>query len=172
MKCGRFVSFFPRPFLIGTIGGVGWFLLATAVEISTRLTWSWTLDFCRDLFRPAILQLWSASLITALVLQLVQRRVRHSMLVPGYFMVITAVFYAILAISGTEISQARDAGWLLSIEKSDSVDASFYRYWTLIDFNLIHWVSIVKTIPTMLALTAFGLLHVPINVRSFFVILR
>lgn len=37
---------------------------------------------------------------------------------------------------------------------------------TVVDFNLIHWGALAQTIPSMFALTFFGILHVPINVPS------
>ncbi len=37
---------------------------------------------------------------------------------------------------------------------------------TYADFKLVHWGAVAQTIPSMLALTFFGVLHVPINVPS------
>jgi sulfate permease, SulP family len=36
-RLGSLIGFFPRHILIGCIGGVGWFLVATAVEVSARI---------------------------------------------------------------------------------------------------------------------------------------
>ena len=38
--------------------------------------------------------------------------------------------------------------------------------WTLIDFETVQWGVIVKLVPTMIALTVFSLMHVPINIPS------
>jgi SulP family sulfate permease len=37
LKLGSLIGFFPRHILVGTIGGVGWFLVATGIEVSGRL---------------------------------------------------------------------------------------------------------------------------------------
>jgi sulfate permease, SulP family len=39
--------------------------------------------------------------------------------------------------------------------------------WTVIDFNVVSWSAIGDSIPTLIALTLFSLIHVPINIPAY-----
>ena len=41
-----------------------------------------------------------------------------------------------------------------------------YELTQMLDFGAVDWTAIVATVPAMLALTFFGILHVPINVPA------
>ena len=59
-KLGRLSEFFPRHILVGTIGGVGAFLLVTGLEVSTRTeeTDGFSLELLRRFFSASVLPLW------------------------------------------------------------------------------------------------------------------
>ncbi|CAG8697351.1 9687_t:CDS:2, partial [Acaulospora colombiana] len=76
-KLGSLIEFFPRHILVGCIGGVGWFLVATAIEVSARLDSN--LTFSYEMFRTLFLDLhtlslWSSALILALILRSIQHK--------------------------------------------------------------------------------------------------
>ena len=77
-RLGALIGFTPRHLLIGLIGGVGYFLLATGVEVSARLPGNleYNLDTLRQLFRLNTVFLWTVPLVLALVLLTIQRFVR------------------------------------------------------------------------------------------------
>src|ERR1700731_2101910 len=54
---GYIVGFIPRHILIGCIGGVGWFLVATGFEVTARLDGNLTYDTTtlRKMFEPGTL---------------------------------------------------------------------------------------------------------------------
>ncbi|KAJ3383273.1 hypothetical protein HDU92_004274 [Lobulomyces angularis] len=59
----------------------------------------------------------------------------------------------------------RLSGWLFSLPKNNG-EVPFYTYWTYFDFSLIDVEAFFACVPTILALTFFGILHVPINVPA------
>jgi sulfate permease, SulP family len=76
-KFGYMAGFIPRHILIGCIGGVGWFLVATGFEVSARMDGSleYNLDTLKRLIRPDTLPLWIVPLLLATVLFVLQAKV-------------------------------------------------------------------------------------------------
>src|SRR5271154_2861012 len=64
---GSLMGFFPRHILIGCIGGVGWFLVATGLEVSARLKGNldYNLSTFQKLFQPDTVVLWLTPLTLA-----------------------------------------------------------------------------------------------------------
>lgn len=60
-KLGALIGFFPRHILIGCIGGVGYFLVATGVEVSARLDGNleYDLNTLNKLFQADTIALWT-----------------------------------------------------------------------------------------------------------------
>ncbi|KAI9490568.1 sulfate transporter family-domain-containing protein [Zychaea mexicana] len=163
---GSLIGFFPRHILVGTIGGVGWFLVITGIEVAGRLdeNFDYTIPMFRKVFLDShTLMLWSAALGAALVLRLIQQRYNNALVVPAYYMVLPIAFYFVLAIARLDVNQVRDAGWIFPLVKSD---LPFWHFYTNFNFAMVDWQAIAKTVPAMLALTFFGVLHVPINVPA------
>ncbi|KAI8369316.1 sulfate transporter family-domain-containing protein [Radiomyces spectabilis] len=166
LKLGSLIGFFPRHILVGTIGGVGWFLVATGIEVSARLTenLAYNLPMLRKLFLDThTFALWSSSLGVAILLRIIQHRVSSPLVVPAFFMILPFAFYFVCVIFGLDIGHVRDAGWIFPLVESD---LPFWHFYTYYDLTLVDWSAILKTLPAMLALTFFGLLHVPINVPA------
>ncbi|KAI8986485.1 sulfate transporter family-domain-containing protein [Pilobolus umbonatus] len=166
LKLGSLIGFFPRHILVGTIGGVGWFLVATGIEVSGRLdeSLSYTLPMFKKIFLDGhIFSLWSSSLGVALLLRFIQHRLSSPMVVPIFFMVLPFVFYAIVFICRLDVHAVRDAGWIFPLVESN---IPFWHFYTYYNFTKVNWSAVAETIPAMLALTFFGVLHVPINVPA------
>ena len=83
------------------------------------------------------------------------------MLVPLFYAAVPVVFYIIIFFIGVPLEKLRELGWLFSFQGGG--DVPFYIFWTYFDFALVDWKAVSFTIPTQLALTFFGILHVPIN---------
>lgn len=161
LKLGSLIGFFPRHILVGTIGGVGWFLVATGVEVSGRLedNLEYTIPMFKKLFLDThVLSLWSSALAVAILLRLIQYRITSPMVVPVFFMTLPLAFYAIVFVLGLDVQNVRDAGWIFALVESDT---PFWHFYTHYDFKLVDWRAVAETIPAMLALTFFGkiLLH-------------
>jgi len=164
-KLGLLIGFFPRHILIGCIGGVGWFLVATGVEVSARLSGSleYSLDTLRQLMRADTILLWLIPLALAIVLLVVQRFVKSNFLVGGYFISVAAIFYLVKCAFGIPMDTLHSRGWVFD---SPPAGNPWYHFYTLYDFKAVHWGALADTIPAMFALTFFGVLHVPINVPA------
>ncbi|KAJ3040061.1 hypothetical protein HDV00_011510 [Rhizophlyctis rosea] len=164
-RLGNLIQFFPRHILVGCIGGIGLFLIYTGVEVTSGVpTEPANPQYYLDIFSPSALRLWGTSLALAVLLKLMQRRVTHALFVPMYYVVVPVIFYIVVLSAGIPIQQLRDDGWLFGVPGGKQ--APFWTYWTYFDMRIVDWGAIPATIPTQLALTFFGILHVPINVPA------
>ena len=165
-KLGTLIGFFPRHILTGCIGGVGLFLVATGFEVSGRLEDSFEYNFAtfRELFRTDRIALWMIPLGLAILLLLVKRKVKHPLTDATYFFSIILVFYVVETVSSNlTLPKLRSSGWIF---EAPEVDVPFYHFYTLYDFGAVDWKALASTVPAMLALTFFGILHVPINIPA------
>ncbi|KAI9862862.1 MAG: hypothetical protein M1824_000992, partial [Vezdaea acicularis] len=163
---GSLIGFFPRHILIGCIGGVGWFLVATGVEVSARLSGNleYSLATLEKLVQLDTIFLWLTPLLLAIIFEVVQGRIKSTYFMPCYFLLVPAIFHIIVAtIPSLHLDQLRTMGWVF---ERPSDGAAFYHFYTLYDFGAVNWNALVRTIPAMFALTFFGIIHVPINVPA------
>ncbi|KAK4111977.1 hypothetical protein N656DRAFT_710560 [Canariomyces notabilis] len=165
-KFGYIVGFIPRHILIGCIGGVGWFLVATGFEVTARMDGSLNYDIntLKRLIQADTVPLWSIPLVLALILFYSQSRITSKYLLPLYILSIPAAFYAIVAALGSlNPERLRDGGWVF---EGPPAGEPWWYFYTLYKFGKVDWGAIVQCIPAMFALTFFGILHVPINVPA------
>ncbi|KPM38953.1 Uncharacterized protein C24H6.11c [Neonectria ditissima] len=165
-KIGYMVGFIPRHILIGCIGGVGWFLVATGFEVSARLNGSleYDLDTLKKLTDSATVPLWVTPLVLAIILFYGQSKVTSKFFLPLYILAIPVIFYFfVTSLDILDVDVLRDHGWIF--EGPPSGEPWWYFY-TLYKFKLVRWDAVMECIPAMFALTFFGILHVPINVPA------
>jgi len=163
---GYIVGFIPRHILIGCIGGVGWFLVATGFEVTARLDGSlnYNLETLRKMFDPATLILWVIPFILAVTLYWSQHKITSKYYLPAFILTIPAVFYFfVYSLDQLDPTNLRKTGWIF---EGPEAGESWWYFWTLYDFKIVHWGAVAETIPAMFALTFFGVLHVPINVPA------
>ncbi|EEP80988.1 conserved hypothetical protein [Uncinocarpus reesii 1704] len=162
---GSFIGFFPRHILIGCIGGVGWFLIATGVEVSARLSgnFKYDLDTLERLFQLDTFFLWTTPLLVAIGLLVLKRYIKSNFLVGGYFVFIAGLFYFFKLVIGIPLTTLRAEGWVFDPPASEN---PWYHFYTLYNFSAVNWSALADTVPAMFALTFFGILHVPINVPA------
>ncbi|KAF2223122.1 sulfate transporter family-domain-containing protein [Elsinoe ampelina] len=165
-KLGTLVNFFPHSILTGCIGGVGIFLFLTGIEVSARLDGNFQFDLvtAQTLVQPTKLMLWLPPLALAIILLVTKRYYDRPWLVPAYYIGITVIFYIITcAVPSIHMDALRDQGWVFD---APAAGVPFYNFYSYYKFPLVDWGAIWKTVPTQLALTFFGILHVPINVPN------
>ncbi|KAJ2715043.1 hypothetical protein H4R19_001420, partial [Coemansia spiralis] len=163
LKIGVLVDFFPRHILVGCIGGVGYFLLQTGLEITSGVELHLAWPVLRRLLAPNALGLWASSLSLALLLRALSARFRHPLFVPIFFMAVPAAFYMVTATLGLSLETLRATGWVFALPDAG---VPFYHFYTLFDFGNTDWRVVAQTVPTMLGLAFFSVLHVPINVPA------
>lgn len=166
LKLGKIVGFFPRHILIGCIGGVGYFLLITGIEVCTRATkFEYSIPFLSHLFTDsATLWKWLLPAILTVILVLTQNYFQNSLVLPSFYIITLFLFHFIVAlIPSLSLHKLRHTGWIFPMAAADSKWYDHYKYFNVHD---VHWGLVIKQLPTMLALTFFGILHVPINVPA------
>lgn len=114
-KFGYMVGFIPRHILIGCIGGVGWFLVATGFEVSARLDGSldYNLKTLHKLLQPDTVPLWTFPLVLSVVLFYGQSKIRSKYFLPLYILAIPLLFYIfVTSIDALDADDLRGKGWI------------------------------------------------------------
>lgn len=181
-RFGYIVGFIPRHILIGCIGGVGWFLIATGLEVTARLegnleyNWKTLLKLIQF---NTVFQ-WVTPLVLGLFLYRSSKVFTGKYYLPTFILMIPAIFYIfVFALPQLDIPQLREDGWIFDAPDADEpwwyfytlygmfqLQRSLYNTLTTTDFKLVHWGAVAENIPAMFALTFFGVLHVPINIPA------
>ncbi|KAF2706746.1 hypothetical protein K504DRAFT_459155 [Pleomassaria siparia CBS 279.74] len=165
-KLGSLVSFFPRHILIGCIGGVGFFLFVTGIEVSARLEGNLNYDLAtlHRLFDRDTVYLWILPLALAVIVLVLRRLIKSPFVLPAFFILIFAVFYLVVkGFLGLDLELVRNSGWIF--EKPEA-GVPFYRFYSYFKLGSVDLGALASTIPTMFALSFFGIIHVPINVPA------
>ncbi|CAP60134.1 uncharacterized protein PODANS_1_4500 [Podospora anserina S mat+] len=152
---GYIVGFIPRHILIGCIGGVGWFLVATGFEVTARMDGSlnYDLETVKKLAQADTVPLWIIPLVLAIVLFWGQSKITSKFFLPLYIL-------GLLRVSRGGISGRFTVRTFLPVFLCEP-PANMST-----EFHLVDWSAIVQCVPAMFALTFFGILHVPINVPA------
>jgi SulP family sulfate permease len=165
-KLGNLVSFFPRHILIGCIGGVGFFLVVTGIEVSARLEGNLNYDLptLHKLFSDDTVYLWILPLVLAVIVSGLRRLSKSPFILPGFFIAVFGIFYIIVkGILKLDLESVRSQGWIF---EAPEAGVPFYRFYSYFKFGSVDFGALASTIPTMFALSFFGIIHVPINVPA------
>lgn len=130
-KLGNLVSFFPRSILTGCIGGVGFFLVVTGVEVSARIDGNLEYNYAtlQKLFDRDTVMLWMLPLILSILILLLRRFVKSPFVLPGFFISVTAIFYIVAkGILKRDLEDVRNAGWIFPRPDSGVPFYHFYSY--------------------------------------------
>ncbi|PVI07209.1 hypothetical protein DM02DRAFT_622563 [Periconia macrospinosa] len=144
-KLGNLVSFFPRHILIGCIGGVGFFLIVTGIEVSARLEGNLNYDMAtlHKLFARDTVALWMLPLFLAIVILVMRRYIKSPVVLPAFFIGVFAIFYIIVkGILRLDLEPVRNAGWIF--EKPEA-GVPFYRFYSYFKFSQIDGMALVST---------------------------
>lgn len=118
----------------------------------------------KSLFEADTIVLWLPPLVLAILLIVIRHFFDRPWLVPVYYISITAIFYIVTtAVPSISMDDLRSSGWVFEAPASGVPFYNFYQYY---NFRLVDWKAIWSTIPSQLALTFFGILHVPINIPN------
>lgn len=132
-KLGNLVSFFPQHILMGCIGGVGFFLVMTGIEVSARLdgNLNYNLDTLHKLFSSDTVYLWVLPLVLSLIIMGLERRYKSPFLLPGFFIMVFAIFYIIAkAILRIDLEVLRHSGWIFEAPEAGVPFYRFYSYFS------------------------------------------
>jgi SulP family sulfate permease len=127
---GSLIGFFPRHILIGCIGGVGYFLLQTGVEVSARLpgTLEYNVGTLQKLFQLDTFPLWMIPLFLAVALLVMKRFIRSNFLVGAYFIGVGVIFYIVILSARVSMDTLHRKGWVFDAPSSNN---PWYHFYTL-----------------------------------------
>jgi SulP family sulfate permease len=162
LKLGSVVHFFPKHVIVGCIGGIGIFIFQTGLEVSTNQQWQWDVTVMSSFFTAKVIPLWLVSAGFEVVLRVISSMVNLSLLPPFYFVSIPVIFYIVVFGCGYDLDDVHKNGWFF--EGAESVNPLLM--WELMDFTKVDWSVFAYCLPTIIALTLFSLMHVPINIPS------
>ena len=106
-----FIRFVPYPVVGGFLAGTGWLLAAGALRVMTGLPLA--LSDLPTLIGPALLPHWLPGVAFAFLMLFLSRRYKHPLLMPILLATGLALFYAVLALTGTSMAEASAEGYLL-----------------------------------------------------------
>lgn len=144
-KLGNLVSFFPRHILIGCIGGVGFFLFVTGIEVSARIegNLNYDLETLQKLFSSDTWYLWILPLALAIMIMVLSRVIKNPTVkpyvLPAFFITVFAIFYIIVkGILHKDLGDVRNAGWIF---EQPEAGVKFYRFYSYFSKYLTAKVS-------------------------------
>lgn len=129
-KVGNMVGFIPRHILIGCIGGVGFFLMITGLEITARLNkLEYDLATLHQLFHSDTILLWAIPLGLALLQISTDKFLNFKYYLPTFVLLIPVAFYTIIScFSGLNVSKLRCTGWIF---QGPEVGEPWWYFYTL-----------------------------------------
>jgi sulfate permease, SulP family len=157
----RLIHQFPRSVLVGTMGGIGLFLIRTAIRIAS------------DNYKDSLLSTLSIILIPsvfALCALFGEKRMQYQFVAPMGSILLLVMFHLALILLRVPMESARDHGWLLPKDTiTDTTDAftSILNLFTRLNPKNINVKGLYSLLTTLLSMSLFGLLHLPINIPSF-----
>uniref|UniRef100_A0A7S2GZ62 Cyclic nucleotide-binding domain-containing protein n=1 Tax=Helicotheca tamesis TaxID=374047 RepID=A0A7S2GZ62_9STRA len=182
LEMGKVIYFFPSHVLLGCIAGIGIFMAVTAIEVTTDEAFSFSMKGIQSCIKNS--DLLGLVVLFEVVLRLLvwatkyDGKPRYPLLPPIYFCLITPIFYLALLMFGIPKTKAEDAGYFFPSPdlcepdngaacRGSLFDDDVLAVWRVINFTTISWSAVAKSIPTMISLIAFSLIHVPINIPAF-----
>lgn len=175
LDLGRVVYFFPNHVLVGCIGGIGVFILISSIEVTNNDSFSWDLNGFNSLIDN--FHLIGVVLLFELTLRILTWKLKGHipLLAPIYFCSVPFLFYGCLWLLQVDIATAEEMGYFFappSEDKNAATQSLFDRVFNIdtfdllriVDFSTISWTAVYQSTGTMIALCAFSLIHVPVNI--------
>lgn len=138
IRGGNALQFIPYPVVGGFMAATGWLLIRGAIQVMTgepltfaNLAWFIELD-------PALH--WGTGLIIALVLLIMTKQFRHSLIMPGILFAATGLFYGAVWQSHVPLTTIRDRGWLLGPFSAGDLWQPLTRQ----SLEQVHWDVIIQ----------------------------
>lgn len=160
-RLGVLIGFFPRHILVGCIGGVGVFLIETGLEVSAQLKseegFEWNLATLHYFTQSwTMVAHWVPPLALAILLRLLTSKFHNPLIFPGYFLVIPAIFYAVVfGILKLPLDELQRNDWVFDV--GSAADAPFWRFYTYFDFSKTSWKALWATMPTQVSIVLLSL---------------
>lgn len=104
--------------------------------MTREFTYSWeTFKFL--FFDHHVFALWSSAFGAALLLRVLQQKIKHPFLVPTFFMVVPGIFYAVVWVFGLDWAMLRAQGWVFPLPEGHAPGWQFYSYFGKLSFGQV-----------------------------------
>ncbi len=157
-KLGGLVSYIPYPVVGGFLAGTGILLLLGGLGVMTQK--SITLFNLGLLFKPDTWYLWAVGMLFGVILYVLNVKFNHYLVMPGTMAAAIAIFYLIVALSGTSISKVTGAGWLGS---GIPEGKALFHFWSPAGFASVDWNILFGQTGSLLACVLVSLISLLLN---------
>jgi SulP family sulfate permease len=154
-KLGGLVRFIPYPVVGGFLAGTGWLLAQGSFNVMTPFSLSFA--NLTKLLQPVYLIAWVPGILFALILFFGMQRIHHYLALPAILVGAIGMFYLVLFVTHTSITQAIQQGLLLEKVSSEAA----WQPLSLNNFLTADWASILRqssNIAVLLVLSVVSLL--------------
>ncbi len=159
-RLGELIRFIPYPVIGGFLAGTGWLLAEGSLQTMTESHLS--LAHLSHFFEPEILLQWLPGAIFGVLLFLALHHYHSLLIVLGMMVGATALFYLVLAATGTSITQAGEQGLLLG----PFTTAKTLHPFTLSTVSQANWSAIFRQIPTFATIWLIDIIGLLLSVSS------
>ncbi len=160
-RAGNLFRFLPYPVLGGFVAGSG--LLLAKGGLSVMLSSGGGASDLPLLLQTASVPLWLPGVAFGLAMFLATRLWRSWLTIPAFLVIGLMVFHGALALSGTDLAQAREAG-LLPAQNLALAPGELAARWP--DLHRIGWGSLGRMIPDMLSVAFIASLGTLMNASA------
>jgi SulP family sulfate permease len=160
-RMGGLVSYIPYPVVGGFLAGTGVLLMLGALKLMIGKSVSLS-DFS-PLFQADVWMQWVAGVVFAVILFVLMKKVRHYLVLPGVLITTIAIFYLVLAVSGTSIMDAMELGWLV---KGAPQEGTLFRFWNPAGFANVDWNVLLGQTGSLLACVVVSLISMLLNTTA------
>ena len=130
-KLGELIGFFPHHVLTACIGGIGFFLVQTGLDVSADLNGqlSFDLETLKRLFAEDILPHWLIPLALVITLMLIKHWCQSAFVDAVFYCGLLGAFHIIVAaIPNRQLKDLQRSGWVF---KGPQIDLPWYSFYSL-----------------------------------------
>jgi SulP family sulfate permease len=165
-KAGGFVRYIPYPVVGGFLAGTGSLLAQGGLSLMMDIPLS--VANLPRLLVPEQLIAWLPGLIFGIALYVVLRRHQHFLITPVALVLMTALFYGLLLITGTSVPEASARGLLLGPFPS----GTFYQPLTPSLLQQVNWEAILAQADKIITILILCLIGILLNISTLEIAVR
>ncbi len=132
-RLGKYVKIFPYPVIGGFFAAFGWCIFKAGLDLLSNS--SLTFKNSTTLFTGSSLMVLLPSLVAGYLLYLGLKKIQAKWFFLAYFLFITTIFYAVLYISGIDITTAQLRGYLFHLTSLNNLIPKL----GYLDIASVHW---------------------------------
>ena len=162
-RLANLIRFVPYPLACGFVAGIGALCFKIAFRAMGVTLDSLTVESVLD---PLAVSNWGLGIAYGLGLFLATRRSRSLLILPGSFVVATAIFYLTLALLDISVAEAEKAGLLLA-GMSESAAGGLWPLFDPAVLGQVDWSVVLTQVPNLLAMVLMTFLCLVIYLAAF-----